>query len=356
MLKVIFFLDNRLITNIWGRYSPKEVPNVTVLSTVKNIELTASPFIKSLVNQTYRDYQILIIDACSSDDTRLILADELSKGSIPYEIIELDSNQPKALNFPISQSLLNTEYVAFIDGDCVADADWLSNLVSCMEETNSDAVGGPGFTPPGASMLQKLIGLDLDTRFKSTPEGPINRHPNMNLLVRRDVLENVPFDETMDVAYDTDFGYRATSIGYRFYYTPDAVVMHHHRPNLKSYCKQQIKSAEFSYGLYLRGGASRKGDNINPWWMLLQLPIFTLILLTSPLVFHHILYIIPLMFGVTLAVLFIQGTLVSAKATKQRLSIALPFLYSLRICLWVMGLWNAVTRQARSKSVTKASG
>ncbi|MDW5562371.1 MAG: glycosyltransferase [Methanomassiliicoccus sp.] len=323
--------------------------SVTILSTIRNIEKTATPFIRSIINQTYSDYEILLIDACSTDNTLSLLDEELSNCSIPYKIIELESNQPQALNYPISNSLIESDYVALIDGDCIANPDWLSSLVKTIKKTGSDAVGGPGFTPTNASFLQKIIGVDLDARFKLTSEGVVNRHPNMNLLVKREVLEKIPFDETMDVAYDTDFGYRATSIGFQIYFTNKPVVYHHHRSTLKSYCKQQIKSAEFAFHLYLKGKASKKGDNVNPWWMLYQLPIFLLTTISLMLSFHPILFIVPLMCLAVLTSLFLFGALESYKITKKKLAFLLPALFIARNLLWVVGLRQALIKNIHSK-------
>lgn len=310
---------------------------VTILATVRNVKPTVEPWLDSLLDQTYGEpYDIVIIDSCSDDGTREMLQ-KYSKEHENITVFEYESTQPEALNFAIRENLVKSDLVALIDGDCVAPREWLHTLVETLERNNYNAVGGPGLTPAEANLIQKIIGLDLDARFLSTPEGFVDRHPNMNLLIKKSILEQIPFSEELHVGYDTEFGYRLKRNGYSIYFKPSAYVWHHHRSSIKGYLKQQLKTGYFAPKVYLMNRDGLNGDNINPPTTILQpvalflLGVFTIPFLFTGVVAYAILGVVPLL------ILFGAETYRSFLVVKDPLIVFLIPLYFVRLIMWVFG-------------------
>ncbi len=322
--------------------------SVTILSTVKNIKETVRPWLDSLLSQGYNGkFDIVIIDSCSTDGTKEILM-EYAKKYDKIRIEEYESTQPEALNYAINAEVLSGELVALIDGDCVAPKIWLQTLVKTLESKYVDAVGGPGMTPDNANRLQRIIGFDLDVRFLSIPEGLVKRHPNMNLLIKKSVLTELKFNEELHVGYDTDFGYRLNSKGYKLWYNPSAFVWHHHRAALKSYAQQQFQNGKYAFKLYKRMKKGLKGDNINPLTMTLQ-PIFLgLLLISLPLLlinsYFSILLIVLL---IAIFTLFTIDVIRAFKIKKKKSVVLLYLLYTIRLPLWVVGAITEIMRSIR---------
>src|SRR5438093_11489106 len=180
---------------------------VTILSTVKNIRETAAAWLEYIATQNYEGgFDIVIIDSASTDGTKEILDAYCARYPKMSAFLH-ESTQPEALNYALDRDLVSGELVALIDGDCVAPKNWLRGLVHVLKEKAVDAVGGPGLTSPDAHGLERIVGMDLDSRFLSHPGGLVKRLPNMNLLLRRDILNVVRFPESWPVAYDEVFGY-----------------------------------------------------------------------------------------------------------------------------------------------------
>src|SRR3990170_2112556 len=97
-------------------------PAVTVLVTVRNAKQTIEKCIKSLLGQSYSNYNIYVTDAHSEDNTWSIL--QKFKKKIKLERIR--ANRPAAYNYMIKK--VKTPYIAFTDADCVVDKDWLKVL------------------------------------------------------------------------------------------------------------------------------------------------------------------------------------------------------------------------------------
>ncbi|KUK17744.1 glycosyltransferase [Thermococcus sibiricus] len=328
-------------------------PSITILSTVKNVRETIDKWMTSLLRQDYPgEYTIVVIDSNSTDGTKERLQEYAKKYPGKIQLIEYESIQPQALNYAIQNGLVKTELVALIDGDCEAPPTWLRTLVDTIMKTGADIVGGPGLTPNGVNFLQKLIGLDLDMRFLRTKRGFVTRHPNMNMLIKKEVLKRVPFDESLKVGYDADFGHRVTQAGYKMFFEPKAYVYHYHRSTLKGYIKQQINYARFLVKFYFKKPHAAKGDNINPPVMLYQPLLFGLSILSAILWFisnNSIFGIVSV--GFILAVLILQtiDVIYVIKIKKTPLALLLYPLYMFRLILWViggiLGILDLVTRR-----------
>jgi cellulose synthase/poly-beta-1,6-N-acetylglucosamine synthase-like glycosyltransferase len=312
--------------------------SVTILSTVKNIKETVEIWLNSLLNLEYNGrIDIVIIDSYSTDGTKEIL-EKYSKKYDEIKVIEYRSSQPEALNYAVENNRLNGKFIALIDGDCIAPPDWIKNLVGTLNNENVDAIGGPGLTPRDVNFFRRIIGLDLDARFLSTPRGLVKRHPNMNMLIKKTILEKLKFNTNLKVGYDTDFGYRLNSARYKLFYEPTAFVYHYHRSTMRDYIKQQFKTGKYAIKFYSNRKNAIKGDNINPIWMTTQ-PIFFVLFAISIFfsLFNSFFISVALIFLSMLFTDFTFGVYSALKVKKDILAIALYLLYSLRIIPWLCG-------------------
>jgi len=238
---------------------------VTVLLTVRNNFSTIRQCVESLLSQTYKNYDIFIVDAFSTDGTCEILK-EISIKTGKIRLFQLKGWPPHAYNWALGK--IKSDYIALIDGDCIADKNWLKELVSGFRSKEILAVAGYCGTPPTASKLQKLIGNELESRFRTFPKF-IPRAPTMNLCIRTDTARNLKFDQSLRVAYDADFGWRLTKVG-KMLYNPKAKILHYHRSTLKNYFKQQYITAKFMPKLYFRHEGESHGDYISTGSMIAQ--------------------------------------------------------------------------------------
>jgi cellulose synthase/poly-beta-1,6-N-acetylglucosamine synthase-like glycosyltransferase len=318
----------------------------TILSTVKNIRPTVFPWLNSIVSQEIKEkYKIIIIDSESTDGTKEILK-KFEENYNFIKVVEFESTQPEALNFAIENNYLYGNFVALIDGDCVAPRNWLSSLYKKLKENNVDAVGGPGLTPKDTNFVQKLIGLDTNMRFLSIPEGLVKRHPNMNLLIKRCALESLKFDKNLNMGYDADFCHRLNLNGYKLWYSPQAFVWHYHRSSLKSYFKQQFFNSKYFFVFGKKTNAAFKGDNINPLHMILQPLLLMIIFINLVAVFINPFFKLSLaIFSLVLLLLFSINVIKSFKLSRDLKSFLLYFIYLIRSMAWVLGVLSKLVDQ-----------
>lgn len=173
---------------------------VSVLMPVYNREAYVKEAIESILSQTYEDFELIIIDDCSTDrtievieaieDSRIHLIKNITKGTIPQL-----RNQ--------AVSLAKGEYIAFMDSDDVAALNRLEKEVAFLE------------THPDHAAVSSFYHVFGDRDF--TVELPLSNEEicgflmvrcvmaNGSCMIRRKVYEYASYKEDYFVAEDYDF-------------------------------------------------------------------------------------------------------------------------------------------------------
>lgn len=107
-------------------------PMISVVMPVYNAEKYIAEAVDSILNQTYSDFEFIIIDDCSTDASYKILQSYVSKDN-RIRLFKNDVNKklPKTLNFGISQA--NGKYIARMDADDISLPERFAKQVEFME-------------------------------------------------------------------------------------------------------------------------------------------------------------------------------------------------------------------------------
>ena len=105
-----------------------------------------APYVKeaidSVLRQTYSDFELLVIDDCSKDNTLEIVR------AIDDPRIRIEQNEHNlglADNLNRGLSLITTEYVARMDGDDIAEPFWLEKEVTVLDANPEIGICSGGF-------------------------------------------------------------------------------------------------------------------------------------------------------------------------------------------------------------------
>lgn len=111
---------------------------ISIIMPVYNKEKFLRKSIDSVLNQTYKDYELIIIDDGSNDDSAK-MADEYSKNHKQIMVIHIkNSGVSNARNIGISSA--TGKYITFIDSDDYCQPDYLLNLYNCITQNRADMV------------------------------------------------------------------------------------------------------------------------------------------------------------------------------------------------------------------------
>ena len=106
------------------------MPRLTVLMPTYNVAPWVEEAIRSVLNQSYRDFELLVVDDGSTDDT---LDHVRSIQDSRIRIAAFPDNVGLAENLNRGLDLIDTELVARMDGDDIAEPDWLETGIKILD-------------------------------------------------------------------------------------------------------------------------------------------------------------------------------------------------------------------------------
>ncbi len=132
ILLVFLVLQLANIFNILGGILKKE-KLVSVLIPTYNVEKFIKLSINSIINQTYKNLEIIIIDDCSTDNTFNIL-EKMSLKDSRIKLFKNDNNLKicKTLNKAFSMS--KGDYIVRMDGDDISKLDKIERQINYLEK------------------------------------------------------------------------------------------------------------------------------------------------------------------------------------------------------------------------------
>lgn len=218
-----------------------EKKKVVVLIPTLNCADDLRRCLRALEAQTYQDFEILVVDGHSQDDTV-----KVAKEFGARVVFDDGDTRGHACNTGLRHT--NADIVVFTDADTIPRRDWLENLVRHFDNPEVSSVGGPNIAPPDDTYIGKCADVTYgsiimtgDTRYGKIMDRVVKiyHNPGCNVAYRKSVIEGVGgFEEDLPTAEDLALDHRITSNGHKIYFDPDAVVFHRRRGTIKGYMRQ----------------------------------------------------------------------------------------------------------------------
>ena len=218
------------------------MPKIAVVIPAKNAANTFSETLTSLASQTFKDFEAVIIDDGSTDQTSEIA--ESFADAIKIKIIHHRESQGVARS--INSGIINSdsEFIARLDADDVADPARLFKQLEFLEAEKRIGICGSDMRVFSESGDVNYI-LAHPQNNSSIKTALIQRcalsHPS--LLIRRTVFDITGFyDEKFDFAEDYDLWCRASLLGIQFANINQPLTNYRIHSNQVSKQKSQIQN------------------------------------------------------------------------------------------------------------------
>lgn len=174
------------------------MPKVSVILPVYNCENFIFETVQSVLNQTFTDFELLIIDDCSTDRTVSII-NQFNDKRIQLIVKEKNTGYTDSLNYAIS--IAKGQYIARMDGDDICVATRFEKQVAFLDANPKIILCG--------SAIQ-IIGTDTILRHPASHEaikvklcfGTSFYHPSV--MGRVEVFRANLYDKTYEPAEDYD--------------------------------------------------------------------------------------------------------------------------------------------------------
>ena len=182
---------------------------ISVIMPAYNAAHYISIAIESVINQTYINWELIIIDDGSFDDTAKIVNEWAGKDRRIQYFCQENSKQGKARNLGISKS--QGFYLAFLDADDTWMPEKLEIQIREIKEKNVDLVFSNSYVFKDNKLNAVLESMNIpgDIFYDSHSIGmflEVNRIPILTVLAKKQKIVNVGgFSEKLDIQNVEDY-------------------------------------------------------------------------------------------------------------------------------------------------------
>lgn len=215
-------------------------PTVSIIIPTYNRSDIIIRAIESVLNQTYKDFELIIGDDHSTDFTKEVVESCLDPRVIYYKKQRKKKGQAAMIND--CAKIARGKYIAFLDDD----DEWLPNKLELQMEcfkNNPKAI----LVHSGFNMIRngkKIYSGGNNIYGKRSTEEVFNYNGicMITAVVKKDIFDKEPWDEDIGSVMDRDFFIRVSKWG-EFEYCPEKLVnINLHGNNISSNNRLKIES------------------------------------------------------------------------------------------------------------------
>jgi GT2 family glycosyltransferase len=217
---------------------------VSIIITTYNNQEIISECLNSIDEQTYKDFECILIDDNSADDTLKIIKNKFRW----VRIITNNINVGPSINRNKGINQSEGEFILTIDSDVILEKEWIRKQVDFLKKDDKCGIVGSKLiyygtkdkiNSIGGGMTLTGIGFDI-INTRSIKKELISNNNSENkievlyvcsaaMMIKRKILDEIGlFDEDFFYGHeDTDLCWRTNIRGYKVYSNLDASAIHH---------------------------------------------------------------------------------------------------------------------------------
>lgn len=236
--------------------------------------------LSSLLNQTFTDFEVLIVEDGSQKPCDEVCNKYADRLDLHY-FMKPNSGPGQSRNYGAERA--KGEYLLILDSDVVLPKGYLNAIEEELKREPADAFGGPDAAHDSFTDTQKAISYSMTSFFTT---GGIRGgkkkldkfYPrSFNMGIRRDVYMELEGFSKMRFGEDIDFSIRIFKAGKRCRLFPEAWVWHKRRTDFRKFYRQVYNSGIARINLYKKYPESLKLVHLLP--MVFTVGVIFLVLL-----------------------------------------------------------------------------
>lgn len=213
---------------VWGRTEFLMIPKISIIIPVYNVESYIKRSLDSVIGQTLREIEIILIDDGSSDGSGPVCEGYAAKDSRVKVIHQKNAGASAARNS--GMAIATGEYLGFVDADDCAAPNMFELLYRHAEKAGADIAmceyaeigGDPDLKLPELSIDDHACRvLDPEDAFQVI--GRFEKKVNVtvwNKIFRRETVRDLKFDPEIRVSHDMDYLMKALTKSQKIVYLP----------------------------------------------------------------------------------------------------------------------------------------
>ena len=215
----------------WTPSKPRNLPLVSIVIPVYNRPKELETCLASLRTLEYpaEKIEIIVVDDASRDHTSAVAR----RFNVRLIILPRNRGQSAARNAGVA--VARGDIIAFLDSDCIAQPNWLRELVPYFQDSRVALVGGDVGAYYRKNRMDRYEQACSALNMGADPVlgrggNCVFYVPTCNMLVRKKVYDQVGgLDENLRVGEDVDLCWRLMADKHHLRYIPRGRVLHKHR-------------------------------------------------------------------------------------------------------------------------------
>lgn len=210
---------------------------ISIIMPAYNVETYISRSIESVLEQTFIDWELIIIDDGSTDQTAKVVAEFVGRDDRIYlmqqENLGVSAARNKGIKFATG------DYIAFLDSDDTYDSQFIELMLSSLIDNNGD-ISFCKYSivdPSGKTEFLSNINVKkmINNSFSEHIVSEMHTYVGMGFMYRRELLvsRNILFDESTRNCEDLEFLLTACYSS-QVCFVPEYLYIYTNRPNSAS--------------------------------------------------------------------------------------------------------------------------
>lgn len=226
-----------------------------------------SELLASIASQSFRDFEVLVVEDGSSVKCEDIVNQYAEKLDIKY-LFKENGGPAMARNYAAERA--EGEYLLILDSDTVLPEGYFEAIESFLSDNTPDAFGGPDRGGDDFTPVQKAISYSMTSFFTTGGirggKRKITRFfpRSFNMGVRREVFAKLGGFSAMRFGEDVDFSMRVVEAGFTTALIPDAWLYHKRRTDFRKFFRQVRNSGKARISLTRRHPGSLRLVHLFP--------------------------------------------------------------------------------------------
>lgn len=300
-------------------------PKYSIVIPVYNRPDEIDELLKSLTQQSYKNFEVLVVEDGSSLTCEKVVEAYNGNLSIRY-FFKPNSGPGPSRNFGFERA--HGEYFVVFDSDCILPPGYFQSVDNALREYAWDAWGGPDRGHENFTIAQRAMAYTMSSILTT---GGIRggkkvvgwfQPRSFNMGIARQVFEQTKGFAFDRFAEDIEFSIRMKKSGFRIGLIPDAFVYHKRRATFGQFYRQV---SNFGKGRALVGIAHPEEVKITHWFPTI-FSVGMLVTLVLPLIGNTVFEIAAAGYALYFLLIFLHGAMVTKNIAVAILAVPSAFL------------------------------
>lgn len=244
-----------------GQHKKTKV-KVSVVIPVRNSAKGLERCLASILDQSYNNYDIWVIDGSSTDNTKKIINEFQKRSSKVKYYCEEFLSKAAARNRGIMES--EADIIMMTDANCEVPRDWISELIKPLTSGEDIVQGGEKIASDG--FWQRMQQRSNERLITDSSDGKYIDNINTNNIAfrRSTLLDAGLFNRHVKALENYDMKLRLKKYGRKIYLLENVGILHYKKENFLKVFQKKIKMGKWTYLLYYmnQGRITKKDEEL----------------------------------------------------------------------------------------------